>query len=163
MSDEKLSLFLPAIDPATVPVRTGTVYPDAFKAVVAGRSKQALGDAAGIKNFGVNLVRLAPGAASSIRHWHQRQDEFVYVLRGEVTLVTEGGEQRLRAGMAAGFPAGKADGHHLVNRSGEEVMYLEMGDRLPGDEAIYPDADLAARQVSASWLITHKDGRSYES
>src|SRR5690606_38283862 len=125
MSDVKRSLRAPALDPATVPARTGTIYPDGFKSVVEGRFKQALGNALGLKNFGVNLTRLKPGAASAHRHWHTRQDEFVYILEGEGTLVTDEGEQILGPGMAAGFPAGVENGHHLVNRSAADVVYLE--------------------------------------
>lgn len=156
-SPESPQLALPAIDPTAIAPRTGTIYPEPFKATVAGRSKQALGAALGLKNFGVNRVTLAPGGASALRHWHTKQDEFIYVVAGEVTLVTEAGEQVLTAGMAAGFPAGKADGHQLVNRSGREAVYLEVGDRLPGDEVIYPDVDLAGQQ-SYSWQLTRKDG-----
>jgi len=153
-------LLLPALNPDTVLPRAGSNYPELLKAKVAGRSKRSLGDAAGLKNFGVNQVHLAPGAASSIRHWHTHQDEFVYVLAGELTLITDAGEQVLQAGMAAGFPAGKADGHQLVNRSQADAVYLEVGDRVSGDEVVYPDDDLAATQ-STRWNFTHKDGRSY--
>ncbi|MBM0740524.1 cupin domain-containing protein [Phormidium sp. CLA17] len=153
-------LFPPALNPRAVLPRTGSTYPEPLKARVAGRSKRSLGDAVGLKNFGVNRVHLAPGAASSIRHWHSRQDEFIYVLEGELTLITNAGEQVLQAGMAAGFPAGKADGHQLVNRSQADAVYLEVGDRLPGDEVVYPDDDLAATH-STRWSFTHKDGRSY--
>ena len=151
----------PAIDPADVPVRTGTIYPEPFRAMVAGRQKQALGNEAGLRNFGVNLVRLSPGAASSQRHWHTRQDELVYVLEGEVTLVTDAGEQILRPGMAAGFPAGKADGHQLANRSGADAVYLEVGDRSPGDEADYPDIDLLLRIIDGKPVFTRKSGEPY--
>lgn len=153
-------LLLPALNPDTVLPRAGSNYPELLKAKVAGRSKRSLGDAVGLKNFGVNQVHLTPGAASSIRHWHTHQDEFVYVLAGELTLITDAGEQVLQAGMAAGFPAGKADGHQLVNRSQADAVYLEVGDRVSGDEVVYPDDDLAATQ-STRWNFTHKDGRSY--
>ena len=158
MSSEKL--VLPALNPDAVLPRTGSNYPEPLKARVAGRSKRSLGDAAGLKNFGVNQVHLPPGTASSIRHWHTRQDEFVYVLTGELTLITNAGEQVLQAGMAAGFPAGKADGHQLVNRSQSDAVYLEMGDRSSGDKVVYPDDDLTATQ-STRWSFTHKDGRPY--
>jgi uncharacterized cupin superfamily protein len=152
---------LPAFDPADVPARATTGYPAPFRDAVAGRQKQALGDFAGLRNFGVNRVRLQPGAASSQRHWHTRQDELVYVLEGEVTLVTDAGEQVLRPGMAAGFPAGKQDGHQLINRSPADVVYLEIGDRLPGDEADYPDIDMKLRLVDGKPAFLHKDGRPY--
>jgi uncharacterized cupin superfamily protein len=161
MSVEKQALVLPALNPETVAARTSSAYPEAFKALVAGRSKQALGDVLGLKNFGVNLVKLAPGAYSSLRHWHRRQDEFVYVLEGELTLITDTGEQILGPGMAAGFPAGKPDGHHLINRSQAIAMYLEVGDRLPGDSGSYPDVDLAFEQSSGKAVFTHKDGSPY--
>src|SRR5262247_3785297 len=127
-------LRTPALDPATVTPRIGTDYPPPFDRLVAGRERRRLGDALGLKNFGVNLMRLPPGCTSSQRHWHSRQDEFVFVVAGEVVLVTDGGEQRLTAGMAAGFPKGRADGHHLLNRSGRDALLLEVGDRTEGDE-----------------------------
>jgi uncharacterized cupin superfamily protein len=148
------------LDPLAVPARTTTNYPEPLARVVAGRSKRALGEALGLRNFGVNLTRLEPGAASALRHWHTRQDEFVWVLEGELTLVTSGREQRLRAGQAAGFRAGHPDGHHLVNRSAAPALYLEIGDRLPGDEAQYPDDDLAARG-RVVWEMTRRDGTRY--
>jgi uncharacterized cupin superfamily protein len=129
---------------------------------VAGRHRRRLGDAAGLKNFGVNLTRLDPGAESSMRHWHVKQDEFIYVIEGEATLVTEAGRQTLTPGMAAGFPAGTADGHQLVNETGRPVVYLEIGDRAPGDGATYTDVDLAARMVDGKWVFTHKDGTPYK-
>jgi uncharacterized cupin superfamily protein len=115
----------------------------------------------GLRNFGVNLVRLPPGAPSTQRHWHTRQDKFVYVLEGEAVLITEGGEQVLTAGMAAGFPAGVADGHVLVNRSDRDAVYLEIGDRTPGDEVDYPDIDLAVRWIDGEERFVHKDGMPY--
>lgn len=127
------------IDPQDVPIERSTNYPDAFKAMVAGRIRQRLGKFAGLKNFGVNLVKLEPGSYSALRHWHSHQDEFIYILEGELTLITDVGEQILTPGMAAGFPAGEANGHHLVNRSSVVGIYLEVGDRTPNDTAIYPD------------------------
>jgi uncharacterized cupin superfamily protein len=151
----------PALDPATVPAVGGTSYPEPFRALVAGRERRRLGDALGLKNFGVNLTRLRPGAASAQRHWHTRQDEFVFVVEGEVVLVTDAGEQVLTPGMAAGFPAGKPDGHHLVNRSGRDAVYLEIGDRTPGDEGEYPDIDMVFRIVGGRVAYLHKDGTPY--
>jgi uncharacterized cupin superfamily protein len=150
------------INPENVPNITGSKYPQQFQSVVAGRVKKRLGDAAGLQNFGVNLVKLAPGSSSALRHWHSRQDELIYVLEGEVTLVTNSGEELLKPGMAAGFPAGDADGHHLVNRSNADVVYLEMGDRTPGDEANYPDDDLIAKSNENGWFFIHKNGELYE-
>ena len=151
----------PAIDPADVAGRSSSSYPEPFRTLVTGRHKRALGDAVGLHNFGVNLVRLAPGAGSSQRHWHTHQDEFVFVLEGEITLVTDAGVQTLGRGMAAGFPAGKPDGHHLVNRSAADAVYLEIGDRSPGDTAEYPDVDLALRLVEGKLVFTHKNGEPY--
>ena len=151
----------PALDPAQVPEQSVTGYPEPYKARVAGRHKRRLGDAAGLKNFGVNLTRLDPGAESSMRHWHSKQDEFIYVLEGEVTLVTDAGRQKLKAGMAAGFPAGKADGHQLVNETRRPAVYLEIGDRTPGDGGTYSEAVLASKVVDGKWVFTHKDGSPY--
>jgi uncharacterized cupin superfamily protein len=132
-----------------------------LKPRVAGRAKQKLGDALGLKNFGVNRTTLKPGAASALRHWHAKQDEFVYVLSGELVLVTDAGEQLSSAGMAAGFPAGAADAHQLVNRSDRDAVYLEVGDRTAGDAVTYPDDDLDARAVLGGWQFTRKDGTPY--
>lgn len=157
------TLSLPALDPALVKARVGSAYPTAaFRAVTAGRAKRALGDALGLTTFGVNLTRLEPGAASALRHWHHRQDEFVWVLEGELTLVTDRGEQVLGPGTCAGFPGGVPDGHHLVNRTDAPALYLEVGDRLPGDAASYPDVDLHARVTGATGRYFHKDGRPYD-
>jgi uncharacterized cupin superfamily protein len=151
-----------AIDPHAVPARRTTSYPEPFRNVVAGREKRALGDVAGLKNFGVNLTRLEPGAASALRHWHERQDEFIYVLEGELVLVTDLGEEALGPGMAAGFPAGRACGHQLVNRTDKPALYLEIGDRTPGERAHYPADDLSAVMDPEGRLrFTHKDGRPY--
>ncbi|MEG4282278.1 cupin domain-containing protein [Microcoleus sp. A006_D1] len=151
------------INPENVPDSTGSNYPQEFQYAVAGRVKKRLGNAAGLLNFGVNLVRLAPGSCSALRHWHSRQDELVYVLEGEVTLISDSGEEVLQPGMAAGFPAGDADGHHLVNRSNANVVYLEIGDRTPDDEVHYPDDDLVAKSNENGWVFTRKNGDVYES
>jgi len=152
----------PAFDPKDLAEQSSTGYPEPYRSRVAGRYRRRLGDAAGLRNFGVNLTRLDPGAESSMRHWHAKQDEFIYVIEGEVTLVTDAGRQRLTAGMAAGFPAGRADGHQLVNESEKPAIYLEIGDRTPGDSATYPDVDLAARMIEGKWVFTHKDGNPYK-
>ncbi|MEG5056741.1 cupin domain-containing protein [Microcoleus sp. A2-C5] len=150
------------VNPENVPDITGSNYPLQFQSAVAGRVKKRLGDAAGLQNFGVNLVRLAPGSCSALRHWHSRQDELVYVLEGEITLISNAGEEALQPGMAAGFRAGDADGHHLVNRTNSVVVYLEVGDRTPGDSANYPDDDLVAKSHDNSWIFTRKNGEIYE-
>lgn len=151
------------INPENIPEKTSSNYPEQFKSLVAGRFRKRLGDAAGLKNFGVNLTKLTPGSCSALRHWHTGQDEFIYVLEGEVTLVTNDGEQTLTPGMAAGFPAGVADGHHLINHSNSIAVYLEIGDRTPDDEVGYPDVDLVAKLSYNGLVFTHKDGSLYTS
>ncbi|NER00137.1 MAG: cupin domain-containing protein [Cyanothece sp. SIO2G6] len=149
------------IDPSQVPQQTTTGYPTPFVPIVTGRIKQRVGDAAGLANFGVNLVTLLPGAASALRHWHSHQDEFVYVLTGELILVTDAGESPLEAGMMAGFAANQPNGHQLVNRSQAPAQYLEIGDRTPDDCVQYPDDDLLAKSVDGRYHFTRKDGSSY--
>ncbi len=149
------------IDLSAVPVESGTTYPDPFRAVVAGRSRQRVGNAAGLKNFGVNLTTLAPGSQSALRHWHSAQDEFIYVISGELILITDEGEQMLCPGDMAGFAAGQANGHHLVNRSAAVATYLEMGDRTTPDRAEYPDEDLVAVPAPEGHRFEHKDGSQY--
>jgi len=138
-----------------------TNYPEPFASQMAGRRKHPLGDLFGLSNFGVNLTRLAPGGASSLRHAHTRQDEFVYVLQGHPTLHTDEGRTRLAPGMCAGFKAGTGNAHRLVNETGEEAVFLEVGDRTPGDEGGYPDDDLKATMVAGEWQFVHKDGSPY--
>lgn len=152
-----------AVVAAEVPAASGrTVYPDPFAARVAGREKRRLGSVFGLSNFGVNLTRLAPGAISALRHTHSRQDEFVYVLEGMPTLVTEGGETQLAPGMCAGFKAGTGDAHHLVNRTQVDVVFLEVGDRTPGDTVTYPDDDLQLIIGADGKLAAlHKDDTPY--
>jgi len=136
-------------------------YPACFHPRVQGRTKRALGDAFGLANLGVNYTTLAPGAASALRHVHTRQDEFVFVLQGHPTLVVDEGEFILEPGMCAGFRAG-GSAHQLVNRTGEEIAYLEVGDRTPGDSAEYPDDDLrATANERGGWSFVHKDGTPY--
>lgn len=154
-------LRLPALDPATVEERRGSGYPEPFRSRVGNRAKKRLGDACGLTRFGVNLVTLAPDCQSALRHWHTLEDEFVYVLEGELVLVTNDGEQVLRAGDCAGYPAGKRDAHHFVNRSGAPARYLEIGNRQPGDTAFYPDDDLMWIADEDGEHAAHKDGRSY--
>lgn len=136
-------------------------YPEPFRSRVAGREKRPLGDVFGLKNFGVNLTRLHPGAHSALLHRHSRQDEFIYVLEGSPTLVTDKGETTLAPGMCAGFPAGGI-AHNLINRTSGDVVYLEIGDRTPWDEASYPNDDLAARMgPDGTWHFTRKDGSCF--
>lgn len=138
-----------------------TNYPEPFASRMAGRRKQPLGDLFGLTNFGVNLTRLAPGATSALRHAHSRQDEFVYILQGHPTLHTDAGRTTLSPGMCAGFKAGIGDGHRLMNETAEEVVFLEVGDRTPGDEGSYPDDDLKALMVDGKWKFVHNDGSPY--
>ena len=151
------------INPQEVPSEIRTNYPDEFKPMVAGRIRQQLGNFAGLQNFGVNLVKLEPGSYSSIRHWHSHQDEFIYVLEGELTLVTDKSAEILTPGMAAGFPAGEANGHHLVNRSSVVAIYLEVGDRTPNDKVTYPDENLmtTASPDGKSRKLIRNDGTPY--
>ena len=138
-----------------------TNYPEPFASRMAGRTKHPLGDIFGLANFGVNLTRLAPNGVSSLRHAHSRQDEFVYVLKGHPTLHTDEGKTRLAPGMCAGFKAGTGNGHRLINETNEEVVYLEVGDRTPGDEGTYPDDDIKAVLADGKWKFTRKDGTAY--
>jgi uncharacterized cupin superfamily protein len=150
---------MPKIDVKSVPGRKGSSYPAQFHEEAKGRIKQALGDAGGLTKFGVNLTHLPPGAWSSQRHWHPQEDEFVFVLEGEVTLITNTGEDILRAGDCAAFPQNVPDGHHLINKSEDDAVYLEIGTRTAGDDCHYPDVDLHYDGKTDSY--THKDGRPY--
>ena len=136
-------------------------YPEPFASRMKGREKRQLGDVFGLSNFGVNLTRLAPGAVSALRHSHSKQDEFVYILSGHPTLRTDEGETPLAPGMCAGFKAGSGNAHQLANRTGETVVYLEVGDRTPGDEGAYPDDDIQAALRDGRWVFTRKDGSAY--
>jgi uncharacterized cupin superfamily protein len=149
------------IDMAELTPVVGTLYPPPFDAPCRPRERIKLGDAAGLTQFGVNLLRLPPGAWSSQRHWHTSSDEFVYVLSGEVVLVTDGREEMLRAGDAAGFRAHDADGHCLQNRSDRETQILEIGTRAPGDTAYYSDIDMVAPAGGKPAVYTHRDGTPY--
>ena len=147
---------------ADAPARPfGTNYPEPFASRMAGRDKRPLGDLFGLANFGVNITRLAPGGASALRHAHTRQDEFVYILEGRPTLVTDAGRTALEPGMCAGFKAGTGDAHHLVNATEADVVYLEIGDRSAGDAVNYPDDDLAVVTIEGQRRAAHKDGTPY--
>jgi uncharacterized cupin superfamily protein len=147
----------------SVEARRGrTLYPDAFKHVVAGRTKRVLGDVFGLTSFGVNLTELEPGTASALYHWHTIQDEFVFVLEGTATVVVGDDEFEVVAGDCIGFKAGTKIGHQIVNRSDGRVTYIEIGDRLPGDKGEYPRDDLAFEfRADGSIAFTHKDGTPY--
>ena len=143
------------------PVPRRTSYPEPFASRMALQWKARLGNAFGLRNFGVNLTRIAPGGISALKHAHSRQDEFIYVLEGTPTLVTGAGETLLAPGWCAGFPAG-AVAHQLANRSGADVVYLEVGDRTPGDTVSYPDDDLkGVYGADGRYEFRHADGRPY--
>lgn len=147
------------LDLSIIPVLTGTDYPEPFAEAVNGRSRQALGEAGGLSQFGVNLVELQPGAASSQRHWHSHEDEFVTVVSGELTLVTDEGETLMRAGDYAAFPAGRPNGHHLINKGWGTALFLVVGSRVREDRATYPDIDLVYDAGTDQY--THRDGTPY--
>ncbi|HEY1725381.1 MAG TPA: cupin domain-containing protein [Steroidobacteraceae bacterium] len=150
---------MPKIDIAAVPKRQGSSYPPPFDAACAQRVRQRLGNAAGLTDFGVNLMHLPPGNWSSQRHWHTAEDEFVYVLAGELSLVEDGGETELRAGDCAAFAKNSGNGHHLINKSGSMAIYLEIGSRSAADVTYCSDIDL--KSASADGRFVHKDGSPY--
>lgn len=139
-----------------------SMYPEPFSSQMNGREKRSLGDLFGLTNFGVNITRLSPSAISALRHAHSKQDEFIYILEGHPTLITDEGPTALSPGMCAGFKAGTGNAHQLINSTQHHVLYLEIGDRTPGDSATYPDDDLLALLLDGQWQFMHKDGRSYE-
>jgi uncharacterized cupin superfamily protein len=152
-----------AVAATAVPLRVQrSVYPEPFASRMRGREKRQLGNFFGLSNFGVNLTMLAPGAVSSLRHAHTRQDEFIYVMEGHPTLVTDEGSFELAPGMCAGFASGTGNAHHLKNTTELTVVYLEVGDRSAGDEAAFPDDDLKAVMVNGQWVFAHKDGQLYD-
>jgi uncharacterized cupin superfamily protein len=150
---------MPKIDVSAVPKRQGSGYPSRFAEVCADRIRQRLGDAGGLSDFGVNLMHLPPGNWSSQRHWHSHEDEFVYVLSGELTLVEDSGETRLRAGDCAAFPKHSGDGHHLINKSNAVATYLEIGSRQPDDLTTCSDIDMMSSNADGRFV--HKDGKPY--
>jgi uncharacterized cupin superfamily protein len=158
-----MSVNKPALDPNAVEGLSRSGYPEPYRARVLPRHKRRLGEALGLTRIGINLTTLPPGKESSLRHWHTHEDEFVYVLEGEVVLRTEAGEQVLGAGMCAGFPAGTRDGHQLVNRSDRPASYLEVSNRDPADAAHYSDADvdLLWSPAHAPGKFTRRDGTPY--
>ena len=152
---------MPKIDIANLPVDSPTHYPEPFNQAVVGRSRKRLGNAVGLDQFGVNLTTLKPGAASALRHWHEKEDELVYILEGEVVLIEDGGETVLKAGDAAGFEANVPNGHQLVNKSGRDAVHLEIGTRAKNERAEYPDVDLRIVRDAGGARFTHKDGKPY--
>ncbi|MEQ9488740.1 MAG: cupin domain-containing protein [Alphaproteobacteria bacterium] len=152
----------PAIDPFSLPGRKGTGYPKVYADRIRDRTKRKLGDAFGLTQFGVNLTVLPPGEISSQRHWHSSEDEFVYIIEGEATLITDEGETVMTAGMVAGFPAGVENGHQLVNNSTGQVVYIEVGTRAASDEGVYPDCDMrAGKKPGEAYVFTRKDGSPF--
>jgi uncharacterized cupin superfamily protein len=148
------------LDLSNVPVIVGSGYPAPFDKPCAARARQRLGDSSGLSDFGVNLMRLPPGTWSSQRHWHTAEDEFVFIVEGEVVLITDSGEEILRAGDGAGFKAGVKDGHHLQNRSARDALVLEIGSRKPEDEGEYSDIDMRFSRAGAG-SFARKDGTPY--
>lgn len=149
------------IDLASLPVKTGSIYPAPYDALVAGRSSLRLGDAGGLTQFGVNLVTLAPGAMSSMRHWHLAEDEFVMVTEGQCIMVTDAGETEMGPGDCAAFPAGSPDGHHFLNRTDRPARFLVVGSKAPREVATYSDEDLMVTVEAGRATFTHKDGSPY--
>ena len=150
------------IDQSKCPVKTGSMYPEPYASEMAGRSSLRLGDAGGLTQFGANLVILQPGAKSSLRHWHAREDEFVMVTQGEVVLVQDEGEYVMRPGDCAAFPAGDTNGHHFVNRTGSEARFLVVGTKAPREIATYSDVDLVLEVEAGQARFTYKDGTPWE-
>jgi uncharacterized cupin superfamily protein len=147
---------------AQVAPRIGSGYPKQFAEVCATRRKHPLGDVFGLTQFGVNLTVLPPGCWSSQRHWHELEDEFVYVIEGEITLVDDAGEHLLKPGMCAGFKAGVTNGHHLINKSDRQASYIEVGTRAPGERAHYSEVDMKVERAGdGSWRFLRKDGDAY--
>lgn len=162
MGDSKRRAAELIVDPKTLPEESGTPYPAPYDAQVKGRHRARLSPALGLTKFGVNIVRIEPGAQSSARHWHSQQDEFVYILQGEATLVTDEGETTLSVGMAAGFPAGNPNGHTLANRSDRDVLVMEVGDRPRNEDVTYPDIDMANAVRDGKPNFLRKDGSSFD-
>jgi len=151
-----------AIRAADAPARAKpSTYPEPFATRMKGQEKRPLGDLFGLTNFGVNLTRLLPGGSSALRHAHSKQDEFVYILEGRPTLHNDEGKVLLAPGMCAGFKAGTGDAHRLVNETSDDVVYLEVGDRAPGDAVSYPDDDIRADFADGKQRYAHKDGTPY--
>jgi uncharacterized cupin superfamily protein len=152
---------MPVIDPAAVPVKTGSIYPSPYAEMMAGRSSLRLGDAGGLTQFGVNLVTLEPGALSSLRHWHLNEDEFVMVTEGECTLVQDAGETVMRPGDCAAFPAGDPDGHHFINRTDSVARFLVVGSKAQHEVATYSDVDMQVEMAGGKARFTYKDGSEW--
>jgi uncharacterized cupin superfamily protein len=154
---------MPKVDIAKVPVKSGTLYPAEFQAECLGRHKQMLGDVIGLTQFGVNITRIEPGAASALRHWHEQEDEFIYMLAGELVLAENGGEVVLKPGDAAGFKAGSGNAHRLINRTSRDAVYFEVGTRSAHERVHYPDVDLELVRDEKGRRYLHRSGEPYPS
>jgi uncharacterized cupin superfamily protein len=153
------------IDFAKTPLKTGSIYPEPYASMMQGRSSLRLGEAGGLAQFGVNLVMLDPGAMSSLRHWHHNEDEFVWIVEGECTLVQDAGETVMRPGDCAAFPAGTPNGHHFLNRTDKVAKFLVVGTKAPKETAVYSDVDLMVHMttgLSGKAEFTHKDGSPFK-
>jgi uncharacterized cupin superfamily protein len=153
---------MPKLDLDAVPVKTGSIYPEPYAGMMAGRSSLRLGEAGGLTQFGANLVILAPGALSSLRHWHLHEDEFVMMTQGECVLVQDAGETVMRPGDCAAFPAGDPDGHHFINRSDREARFLVVGTKAPREVGTYSDVDLRVEIEGGKARFTYKDGSDWQ-
>jgi uncharacterized cupin superfamily protein len=152
---------MPKVDIAKVPIKSGTMYPAEFQAECLGRHKQALGDVIGLTQFGVNITRISPGSASALRHWHEQEDEFIFILEGELVLAENGGEVVLKAGDAAGFKAGSGNAQRLINRSTSDAVYFEVGTRAKAERVHYPDVDLVMERDEKSRRYLRRSGEPY--
>ena len=153
---------MPKLDLTKVPVKTGSIYPESYAAMMQGRSSLRLGDAGGLTQFGVNLVTLQPGALSSLRHWHLHEDEFVMVTMGHCIMVTDAGETVMQVGDCAAFPAGSPDGHHFHNRSADPAQVLVVGTKAPREVATYSDVDFRIEIEGGQPRFTYRDGTAWE-
>lgn len=161
MTDNKKKISI-IEDVNAIPAGTGSIYPEEFSKGLDGRLKRKLTEALGLTQFGVNIVTLEPHSITSQRHWHKNEDEFVYVLDGEVVLETDAGQTTLKAGMAVGFPADNPDGHRVINITDKPAVLLEVGTRCENEDAYYPDIDLVAKKREGAFYFYRKDGTPYK-
>ena len=152
---------MPKLELDRAAVKSGSIYPEPYAAMMAGRSSLRLGEAGGLTQFGVNLVTLQPGALSSLRHWHAHEDEFIMITEGECVLVQDAGETLMRAGDCAAFPAGDPDGHHFINRTDREARFLVVGTKGRTEVATYSDVDLQVHIADGTPRFTYKDGTDW--
>ena len=152
---------MPKLDLTQVPVKTGSIYPEPYASMVQGRTSLRLGEGGGLTQFGVNLVTLAPGAMSSLRHWHHNEDEFVWIVEGDCVMVQDAGETVMRAGDCAAFPAGSTDGHHFFNRTDRPARFLVVGTRAAREVGVYSDLDMMVETATGSAHFMYKDGTDW--